>query len=380
MKHLSKLLLLFPICFASLTSCVDLDLITFESMKSEYNLMAGDEVEFLKFESPQEIDTSINWTTTNMKAAKILKNRLIALDEGTANFKVMSEKYDLEPINFKVNVERHPLDKKYSTSAYCEVSNLIFDFPDELIAKYSSSAAILTKGKIFYPSILSESDTKFPLLLFSNGTNQTYDNPITQNLFNMFAANGFIIVGNNEKNDEKAGAIMASLEYMLSLNEDETSPFYNKIDTEKIGALGYSQGATGVFNSKLKYGELSSYIKSIVPICPPALSAAIYSSQFTPDIGEIGVNCPVFIISGTGSFDNRILSNEQLDAMFKFCRGFTVKGRITHVDHEFDPALSYMLAFFLYTFFHDEEAAKVFVGENPEFLLNNRFIEKDIKV
>ena len=66
--------------------------------------------------------------------------------------------------------------------------------------------------------------------------------------------------------------------------------------------------------------------------------------------------------------------------MFKFCRGFTVKGRITHVDHEFDPALSYMLAFFLYTFFHDEEAAKVFVGENPEFLLNNRFIEKDIKV
>jgi hypothetical protein len=143
--------------------------------------------------------------------------------------------------------------------------------------------------------------------------------------------------------------------------------------------MGYSQGASGIINTHMSFGELSTKIKSMISLCPPAIGKAIYGGQYDTDILTKKFTIPTFIISGTGDFDQSILNDEELNVMFEFCSNFSVKGRIKRVDHEFKKALPYMYAWFLYTLFGNENASKIFIGESPEFLKNNRFIEKEIK-
>lgn len=380
-KYFPILALLFPICVYSLSSCVNLKEIVFQSKQSSYDLKTGDEVDFLEFYSEKEkIDTSFSWATSNLGIAVVSNDKIVALDEGNAKLTISSDKYKLDDIKVNVNVSKHPLDKKYSESKLYDVSSYEFEFTNELLTKYSSSAEILNKGKVFYPSILdNHDDKKYALLLFSNGTNQTYNNTLYQPLFNMLVRNGFIVIGNDEKNDGKGGAIMASLEWALQENKNESSVLFDKIDEEKIGVMGYSQGASSAINSRVNYGELSKKIKSIAPLCPPSISKAILNGQYPTDMPFKKIDCPTFIISGTGKFDQRILSNEELDKMFEFCSDFAVKGRIKLVDHDFTIANSYLLAWFLYTLYNDLESSNVFTGLEPEFLKNNRFVNKDIK-
>ena len=47
---------------------------------------------------------------------------------------------------------------------------------------------------------------------------------------------------------------------MLNLNQDSKSIFYNKIDIERVGLSGHSQGGAGVINAITKFPE-SSYFK-----------------------------------------------------------------------------------------------------------------------
>ena len=37
----------------------------------------------------------------------------------------------------------------------------------------------------------------------------------------------------------------AALDYVIALSEDSSSPYYNKVDTTKLGATGYSLGGAG---------------------------------------------------------------------------------------------------------------------------------------
>ena len=144
---------------------------------------------------------------------------------------------------------------------------------------------------------------------------------------------------------------MACLESMLRFNGDKTSVFYNKVDEDKIGGMGYSQGASGIINTHMSFGELSTKIKSMIPLCPPSIGKAVYNGQYDTDILTKKFTIPTFIVSGTGTFDQSILSDDELNLMFEFCSNFSVKGRIKRVDHEFKKALPYMYAWFLYTLY-----------------------------
>ena len=374
-----KSLLILPFCFLPLTGCVDESLITFKTTQSEYNLNPGDEVDFLIFESEQNINKEISWNTSNMNVAMIGNNKLYAVDEGTAKLKVFSKEYESKKAEFIVNVNRLQYEHEFSLKGEYEIKSFEFDIDKDLVDKYSITKTPFDKAKVFYPSILEEKYDKFPLILYSNGTNQTYENKVIEPIVDLFVSNGFIFIANNQKNDARGKATMACLESMLRFNNDKESVFYNKIDEDKIGGMGYSQGASGIFNTHMSFGELSSKIKSIIPLCPPSIGKATYSGQLDTDIVTRKFSIPTFIVSGTGSFDQSILSDEELTTMFNLCGNFAVKGRIKRVDHDFKQAVPYMYAWFLYTLYGNETASKIFTGENPEFLSNNRFIQKEIK-
>ena len=374
-----KSLLILPFCFLPLTSCVDESLITFKTTQSVYNLNPGDEADFLVFESEQKINKEIQWNTSNMNVAVIGENKIYAIDEGPAKLKVFSKEYESKKAEFTVNVNRLKYEKEFSEKGLYEIKSFEFEIDKDLVDKYSISKTAFDKAKVFYPSVLEESNDKFPLILYSNGTNQTYENSAIEPIIDLFVSNGFIFIANNQKNDGKGKATMACLESMLRFNKDELSIFYNKVDKDKIGGMGYSQGASGIVNTHMSFGELSTKIKSMIPLCPPAIAKAVHGGQYDTDILTKKFTIPTFIISGTGNFDQSILNNDELNVMFEFCSNFSVKGRIKRVDHEFKKSLPYMYAWFLYTLYGNENASKIFIGESPEFLNNNRFIEKEIK-
>ena len=374
-----KSLLILPFCFLPLTSCVDESLITFKTTQSVYNLNPGDEVDFLVFESEQKINKEIQWNTSNMNVAVIGENKIYAIDEGSAKLKVFSKEYESKKAEFTVNVNRLKYEKEFNEKGLYEIKSFEFEIDKDLVDKYSISKTSFDKAKVFYPSVLEESNENFPLILYSNGTNQTYENSVIEPIIDLFVSNGFIFIANNQKNDARGKATMACLESMLRFNGDKTSVFYNKVNEDKIGGMGYSQGASGIINTHMSFGELSTIIKSMIPLCPPSIGKAVYNGQYDTDILTKKFTIPTFIVSGTGTFDQSILNDEELNSMFEFCSNFSVKGRIKRVDHEFKKALPYMYAWFLYTLYGNEDASKIFTGESPEFLNNNRFIEKEIK-
>lgn len=374
-----KSLLILPFCFLQLTSCVDETLITFKTTQSVYNLNPGDEVDFLVFESEHKINKEIQRNTSNMNVAVIGENKIYAIDEGTAKLKIFSKEYETKKAEFTVNVNRLKYEREFSEKGLYEIKSFEFEIDKDLVDKYSISKTTFDRAKVFYPSVLEESNDKFPLILYSSGTNQAYENSVIEPIIDLFVSNGFIFIANNQKNDGRGKATMACLESMLRFNDDELSIFYNKVDKDKIGGMGYSQGASGIINTHMSFGELSTKIKSMIPLCPPSIAKAVHGGQYDTDILTKKFTIPTFIISGTGNFDQSILNDDELNVMFEFCSNFSVKGRIKRVDHEFKKALPYMYAWFLYTLYGNEDASKIFIGESPEFLNNNRFIEKEIK-
>ena len=56
-------------------------------------------------------------------------------------------------------------------------------------------------------------------------------------------------------------SVVKTLQYILNLNIQKNNIFYNKIDIDKIGLSGHSQGGCGVFNAISKHGDLSKYFK-----------------------------------------------------------------------------------------------------------------------
>ena len=48
---------------------------------------------------------------------------------------------------------------------------------------------------------------------------------------------------------------------MLKLNDSKDNIFFNKIDKEKIGISGHSQGGCGVLNAITRHGDLSKLFK-----------------------------------------------------------------------------------------------------------------------
>ncbi len=75
---------------------------------------------------------------------------------------------------------------------------------------------------------------------------------ITKNMklasFKHLSSWGFIIVGNDDPLTWFWDSAIKTLNYMLNLNKDNSSIFYNKIDTKKIWLSGHSQGGGGVIN------------------------------------------------------------------------------------------------------------------------------------
>lgn len=87
---------------------------------------------------------------------------------------------------------------------------------------------------------------------------------------------GFVVVATREDHTGTGTEILDAARFMVAENENQSSAFYRKLSTDRVGTIGHSQGASGAINAMAKSGGLiTTAILLHIPdngcwSCPPA--------------------------------------------------------------------------------------------------------------
>ena len=67
--------------------------------------------------------------------------------------------------------------------------------------------------------------------------------------FKRLASWGFIVAGNEDRQAGSGESTSLTLDYLLKLNDQSGSVFYQKISQTNIGIVGFSQGGAGAIRA-----------------------------------------------------------------------------------------------------------------------------------
>lgn len=98
---------------------------------------------------------------------------------------------------------------------------------------------------VYRPGRFNEGE-KLPIIIWGNGTcawPEAYGA-----LLRYVASHGFVIIAANSRWVGDAVALKKGLDFAFAANDDSSSPYYQKLDTTKVGAMGHSQGSSGTAN------------------------------------------------------------------------------------------------------------------------------------
>ncbi|MFI7666347.1 hypothetical protein [Nocardia sp. NPDC049526] len=119
------------------------------------------------------------------------------------------------------------------------------------------------KYDLWYPTDLGAAP--HPIVVWGDGTDAVPSRYAY--LLRHLASWGFVVVATENQQTGSGDEILSSLTYLLDRAQDPSSIFFGKLDTTAVGALGHSQGATGVLNAMIKSGGA---IKTAIPFELPA--------------------------------------------------------------------------------------------------------------
>ena len=229
-------------------------------------------------------------------------------------------------------------------------------------ADYAENADI-KKIEIWYPEELEASSEKYPVVLFVNGTGVAASR--YKPVFEHLASWGFIAIGNEDPSTWEGKKADATLSWLLAANEDETSIFYHRVDTNNIGITGHSQGGVGVFHA-INETEHKELYKCAVSLSPTQEDMA-EALKMPYDSSKTAI--PVMILAGA---PNDVISLEGLNDMVKKISAGVVAARRSNTDHGqmLYSGDGYVTAWFMWQLQGDETAAAAFLGENAEILHN----------
>jgi hypothetical protein len=109
---------------------------------------------------------------------------------------------------------------------------------------------------VYRPVNLREGET-YPIITWGNGTCAAPEGYGT--LLRYVASHGFFIVAANSRWVGSGDEMRKGIDFMLAANADSASPYYRKLDPERIGAMGHSQGGMGTVAA-----SSDSRIKSVI--------------------------------------------------------------------------------------------------------------------
>lgn len=155
---------------------------------------------------------------------------------------------------------------------------------------------------VFYPSNIKDSTATYPIIAWANGTGFSYN--IYENLLNELAKGGYIVIANTETMSADGTAQLASVDFLINQGKDSSSIFYNKINADKIGLAGHSQGGRSSVNA----AATDSRVDCVVSFA---------GSNFKEEAEKL--NAPTFFIGG--SADMIVNAKQWLVPAYENCKG-----------------------------------------------------------
>lgn len=100
---------------------------------------------------------------------------------------------------------------------------------------------------LYYPELAS--GVRYPVVTWANGTDALPDQ--YDYLLRHLAGWGFFVIAVNHKNTGVGESTWMAAQYLLDANDNVSSRYYQKVDTNNVGAFGHSQGAMGAIGALL---------------------------------------------------------------------------------------------------------------------------------
>lgn len=221
---------------------------------------------------------------------------------------------------------------------------------------------------IYYPAELETTEKQYPVVVFSNGTGAEVSK--YKALLEHLASWGFIAIGTEEEYDWNGFSCEMCIRHLTRLNENETldnkpNLFYNKIDLDKVGISGHSQGGAGVINAVTAQPHGDIY-KAAVILSPPNQELA-ESIEWEYDASKL--DTPTLLMAGDNDW---VIDGEQLQSLYDQIPAAKWMAQRKGTDHGamLYSADGYVTAWFMYWLQGDEQAGAAFVGESAELLQN----------
>lgn len=207
------------------------------------------------------------------------------------------------------------MEEKYMAAGSYEIGYFEADYAEN---------ADIKKIEIWYPEELETSSEQYPVVVFVNGTGVAASR--YRPVFEHLASWGFIAIGNEDPSTWEGKKADATLSWLLAANEDETSIFYHRVDTNNIGITGHSQGGIGVFRA-INETEHKELYKCAVSLSPTQEDMA-EALKMPYDSSKTAI--PVMILAGA---PNDVISLEGLNDMVKKISAGVVVARRSNTDH-----------------------------------------------
>lgn len=289
---------------------------------------------------------------------------------------VASKKPWLEKDYYAAFQSDSALEKKYAGIGSYDVSNAVIKYDDDTIKNI----------RIWYPAELDNTEEKYPFIIVANASNTAALN--YEPYFERLASWGFIVVGNDDRQAGTGISTSLTLDYMLEQNKNSNSLFYEKIDIQNIGIIGYSQGGAGAIRAVTEY-ENSGLYKTIFT----GSAAHSYLAQMWGGYDASKVSIAWFMTAATGTSDDtgatdaatEWLGVAPLSSLAENYNAisdnvFKLRARVVGAEHEDmqESTDGYMTAWMLYQLQGDEEAGTALIGETAEIMNNSKWqdIEK----
>ncbi len=246
--------------------------------------------------------------------------------------------------------------------------------PYETAYYEEATAQIFEKYEISYPKELETENKKYPVIVVCNGSG--WKGSLNKAQYQFYASYGFIVIATEETYSWNAFGAEMCIRHLERLNEyvsdeGEKSIFYQKIDFDNVGIIGHSQGGVGVINAITNTDHKDIY-KAAVALSPTNEEMAI-ALEWPYDASKIQV--PIFVISGEGGGDDWVITLEQLNQLYSHIPANKVMARREDTPHGITVVSEdgYVMAWFMWQLQGDKEAAKAFVGDNPEIMNNGQY-------
>lgn len=206
---------------------------------------------------------------------------------------------------------------------------------------------------IFRPACMKKGE-KYPVITWANGTCGLIHGYSA--LLSTVASHGFVIIASNSTwtNTAPTNTVqLKALDYAKTLNEDPMSPLYQRLDLEHIGADGHSQGAAAT-----KVAAADPRIDSVI----------LWNSQTSNDKPHLNV-------SGERDTTERTPADMMAAATAATkpgawiyyhkipVTGGSATGHLTLMEQP-ERVVDVAIAWWKWQLKGDEEAKKMFVGEN----------------